>query len=117
MIHESELNCMTDYDAPVLLRAFLDSKKPLTQAAAAEQIGIVPSALTAYLKRTQRPRSDIRQRIAKWSDGAVPEAAWLTAKEQGAVDGVDVAVTPDPVAEPPDAEAPSKNSQPPVALD
>ncbi len=96
MIHESEPVPMGVYPAVDLLKAFFKTKEPLTQAAAAEQLGIVPSALTAYLKGTQRPRSDIRQRIEKWSGGAVPESSWLTAKERKGLAGVEIAVMPDP---------------------
>lgn len=100
MIHESELTLMGTYPAVDLLRAFFKAKEPLTQAAAAKQLGIVPAALTAYLKGTQRPRSDIRQRIAKWSEGAVPEGAWLTAEERARLATVDPAVIPSADDEP-----------------
>lgn len=107
MIHESEPS-MTNYPGAELLRSFLESKRPLTQAAAAGQLGIVPAALTAYLKGIQRPRSDIRQRIAKWSEGHVPESAWLTTEERAAVDDVDAVVIPEAAAnETQDAEHPS----------
>ena len=87
---------MAAYAAPRLLKAFLKSKKPITQAEAASQLGIVPSALTAYLKAIQRPRPDVRSRIAKWSGGKVPEVAWLTGAERRALAGQGVAFIPEP---------------------
>lgn len=87
---------MSEYIGPDLLRSFLEARSTLTQAAAAGQLGIVPAALNAYLKRKQRPRSDIRQRIAKWTDGAVPESSWLTAEETLAVEETDAVVIPSP---------------------
>lgn len=86
---------MAAYAAPRLLKTFLRSKKPITQAEAANQLGIVPSALTAYLKAIQRPRPDVRSRIAKWTGGKVPEAAWLTARERRALAGQGIAFVPD----------------------
>jgi transcriptional regulator with XRE-family HTH domain len=104
---------MGEYLGPDLLRAFLDAKRPMTQAQAAGQLGIVPAALTAYLKRKQRPRSDIRQRIAKWSEGAVPEGAWLTAEERVGMDGVHAAVIPTgPTDEDPDSQARGNHAKP-----
>jgi transcriptional regulator with XRE-family HTH domain len=102
-----------EYSAPVLLREFLKAKG-LTQAGAATQIGIVPAALTYYLKATQRPRADIRQRIAKWSEGAVPESSWLTAAEAGKLGDTDAAVAPEPKPEE-RAEEPAPEKSSPVA--
>ena len=92
---------MSRYDAPRLLSNFLKSKKPLTQAEASKQLGIVPSALWGYLNRTQRPRDEVRERIAKWSGGRVPVNSWRTAGESRAIAGQDEAVIPDPL---PDAK-------------
>lgn len=86
---------MLRYDAPRLLSDFLESKKPLTKAEAAKQLGIVPSALHAYLHRTQRPRDEVRERIARWSGGKVPVRAWRTADEAKAISGQDAAFIPD----------------------
>lgn len=88
---------MTDCIAPELLSNFLKARPTLTQAQAAEQLNIVPAALTAYLKRKQRPRSDIRKRIERWTQGAVPESAWLTAEELVELGEVSAAVVPTPV--------------------
>lgn len=92
------------YDAPRLLASFLEAKKPLNQAQAAEQLGIVPAALTGYLKRKQRPRADIRQRIAKWSEGFVPEESWLTDDERGDLIGVKPAASVRDSSHPPAAK-------------
>ncbi len=85
---------MIDYDARALLIAFLESKQALTQAEAAKQLDIPPSALSAYLKGTQRPRDETRERIAKWSRGKIPVASWRTAEEQAAITGQSVAFIP-----------------------
>lgn len=94
-IHESEPRHMGTYPAAKLLARFIGDKG-LTQAAAADQLSIVPAALSMYLKRRQRPRADIRTRIAKWSEGAVPEDAWLTAKERAGLASTDPVVVPEP---------------------
>lgn len=86
---------MLRYDAPRLLSDFLKSKRPLTQAEAARQLGIVPSALSGYLKRTQRPRDEVRERIAKWSGGKIPVSSWRTVSETNAISGQDAAFVPD----------------------
>jgi transcriptional regulator with XRE-family HTH domain len=96
---------MLRYDAPRLLKAFLDSKKPLTQAEAAKQLGIVPSALWGYLNKTQRPRDEVRERIARWSGGKVPVNSWRTVSEARGIDGQDEAVIPEPL---PDAKKSAK---------
>lgn len=94
---------MAPYPAPDLLRVFIDSKK-LTQAGAAEQLEIVPAALHQYLTRKQRPRADIQLRIAKWTGGQVPVAAWLTIEEQKSLDSVGAAVAAEPAPESSDSE-------------
>ena len=86
---------MPRYDAPRLLSDFIESKRPLTKAGAAKQLGIVPSALHAYLHRTQRPRDEVRERIAKWSGGKVPVSSWRTAAEAKAISGQDAAFIPE----------------------
>ncbi len=83
-----------DYDAPRLLKAFLKAKKPLTQAEAAEQLDIPPSALSAYLKGTQRPRDETRERIATWSRGKIPISSWRKPREQAAITGQCAAFIP-----------------------
>jgi transcriptional regulator with XRE-family HTH domain len=85
---------MTEYLAPDLLSCFIKAKLGLTQAEAAEQLGIVPSALTGYLGRKQRPRGDIRKRIEIWSGGAVPESSWLTAEEAVRLGQISAAYVP-----------------------
>ena len=87
---------MADYDAPDLLRAFIKSKEPLTQAEAAKQLDIFPSALTAYLKGTQRPRDDVRERIHRWSRGKVPVSSWRTADEKSGISGQETVFIPSP---------------------
>jgi hypothetical protein len=100
------------YPAPDLLKGFIGGHPGLTQAAAAKQIGITPSALTQYLGRKQRPRADIQRRIAKWSGGAVPESAWLLPGEANDLDDVPEAFVPPPKvqSEPPPAEEPAPDS-------
>jgi len=99
LIHESNAVPSLSYDAPRLLKAFLKAKKPLTQAEAAEQLGIVPSALSGYLKGTQRPRDEVRERIARWSRGKVPVRAWRTADEAKAIADQDAAFIPKALAD------------------
>lgn len=96
---------MIRYDAPRLLKAFLESKRPLTHAEAAVQLGIVPSALSGYLKGTQRPRDEVRERIARWSRGKVPVRAWRTADEVKAISGQGAAFIPKSSG---DSEKPAK---------
>ena len=86
MIHESEPR-MAQYDGPRLLNDFIKSKA-LTRSRAADQLGIWPSALTQYLNRKQRPRDDIRERIEKWTGGAVPCGSWRKLRELRGIDGV-----------------------------
>lgn len=105
---------MIHCDAPRLLKQFLVSRPGLTQSDAADQLGIRASALSQYLKRKQRPKADIRQRIARWSEGAVPEAAWLTAKERNGLADIDAAVAPAP-DEAPDTEKKTKAQKPAAA--
>jgi len=96
---------MLRYVAPRLLKAFLESKKPLTQAEAAKQLGIFPSALHGYLNKTQRPRDEVRERIARWTGGKVPISAWRTASEARAISDQDAAFIPRSVG---DSEKPAK---------
>ena len=104
---------MTECSAPDLLSQFLADRKGqgLTQVEAARQLAIPPSALTGYIKRKQRPRSDIRQRIAKWTSGEVPESAWLTADELSELGSVGEVVIPTGANEPPDPEDGAESDQ------
>jgi predicted transcriptional regulator len=95
---------MAQYNGPKLLRDFL-GLKGLNQVTAANQLRIPPAALSQYLERKQRPRDDIRERIEKWSGGAVPRTAWRTAKELRAIEGIDEAVAPETFS---DSEKPAK---------
>jgi len=76
-----------------LLKDFI-AAKGLSQVDAARQLDLPPSALNQYLQKKQRPRSDIRQRIARWSGGAIPEDAWLSASERRGIDDQGAAVVP-----------------------
>lgn len=80
-----------------LLKDFI-SAKGLTQLAAAKQLDLPASALSQYLQKKQRPRADIRQKIARWSGGAVPEASWLSSAERRDIDDQAVANTRKPSA-------------------
>ncbi|HEY8944774.1 MAG TPA: helix-turn-helix transcriptional regulator [Polyangiaceae bacterium] len=73
---------MVEVPAQAALREFLEARKGvLTQKSAAQQLGISPVALTYYLQGVSRPKSDLRERIERWSEGAVPASAWLTTEE------------------------------------
>lgn len=80
-----------------LLKQFLEARKAvLTQAAAAQQIGISPGQLVYYLQGTQRPKQAVAERIEKWSGGAVPADSWLTADEKAKLASVERAPEPAP---------------------
>lgn len=67
-----------------LLKAHI-TKLGITRSAAAKQIGASAAAVQYWITGGQRPRSDIRQRIEKWSAGEVPAESWLKADEARAL--------------------------------
>lgn len=74
-------------EGPDLLAAEI-ARRGITMAAAAEQIGVQKSTIHHYLKtRIYRPGEETRRRIADWSQGTVPEAAWMTDDELAQLEG------------------------------
>lgn len=88
---------MVEVPAQAALRGFIEQRKgSLTQAEAARQLGISPVALTYYLQGVSRPKSALRERIERWSGGAIPTSMWLTKHELDELERQ--AVAPDPSA-------------------
>lgn len=108
-----------------LLKQFLEARKAvLTQAAAAQQIGISPGQLVYYLQGTQRPKQAVAERIEKWSGGEVSADSWLTDDEKVKLAAVErapapaaddkAAATPEPeVKTPPASPVAKSKSEPP----
>lgn len=87
---------MVEVPAQALLREFLEARKgALTQAQAAKQLDTSGAALIYYLDGVSRPKSALRERIERWSGGAVPASAWLTDAERAELEQQTIA--PDPV--------------------
>ena len=74
-----------NYQAPDLLLAEI-KRRDLTRAAAATQLGLQPSSLHHYtVTRIYRPKAELREKIAAWSEGRVPAESWLTPDERDAI--------------------------------
>ena len=74
---------------PILtaLGRFLEAKG-ISPAEASRQIGVSRAAMSVWLHAAQRPRPEMRMRIAKWTRQAVPVEAWMTDEERQAVHDV-----------------------------
>lgn len=58
-----------------------------TEAEAARAISVSRGVLSQW-KDGQRPRAEIRARIARWTRGRVPPVAWMTDEERAAIEAV-----------------------------
>ncbi len=63
-----------------LLKDHLEAKG-MTKSAAARELGVSAPTMQDWLDATKRPRPSLRLAIARWTDGAVPASAWVTAAE------------------------------------
>lgn len=71
----------------LLLRKFLEDNGIL-QSAAALAIGVSAPTMSDWLAGHKRPSDHMRTIIARWTNGAVPESAWLFAEETRAINAV-----------------------------
>ena len=70
-----------------LLRGFL-KKNSITQADAAEAIGVSNPTVHDWLVGSKRPRPMHRKAIAVWTSAEVPAASWESAREEQKVANV-----------------------------
>lgn len=75
-------------DGPKLFDDYLVARE-IKRADAARQLKTSVSAVHYWIKGGQRPRADIRKRIARWTGGEVPESSWLTEEEASALEGTE----------------------------
>lgn len=67
-----------------VLRRFLADHE-LTLEAAAKALGTTKSSISLWATRQIQPRAEWRAAIEKWTSGAVPAQAWMTATDRAIV--------------------------------
>lgn len=72
----------------LLFREFVESTG-LSQRAVGELLGEVSStSVFGWMHGKFRPKDAMRQRIERWTSGAVPASSWDTVEEREAAEGV-----------------------------
>lgn len=74
-------------DGARLFDAFLEANR-VGPSDAGKALDVAPSTIIDLRRGSKRPKQPLAARIARWTDGAVPETMWLTAEER-----VDIART------------------------
>ena len=64
------------------------ASRGISAAKAAEALGVTGAALHKWLHGEGRPRIEMRERIERWTGGAIEAASWMTSEERAAVDAI-----------------------------